>query len=138
MAVNKPQAARLPMTAPIAGVPVSPYDGSSPVPGLAGGYPVGTGSVPGAGTPQVNATNQNALAPGGTINQTVTNSNSYEARYVNLMMAPYGLGSSFSPFGNNWGGVDPSNVVIDPQTGAMYVRNEGGVFGWIKRLFRGY
>jgi hypothetical protein len=105
---------------------------------MAGGYPIGSGTGLGTGgAPQVNATNQNALAPGGTINQTVTNQNSYEARYVNLMMAPYGLGSTFSPWGN-YGAMDPSRVAIDPQTGAMYVRNEGGVLGWIKRLFRGY
>jgi hypothetical protein len=134
MAVSKPQTQRLGLTG---GIPVSPYDGSSPVPGTYGGYPV-TGGVPGVGgAPQVNATNQNALAPGGTINQTVTNQNTYEARYVNLMMAPSGFGMNYSPWGG-YGGINPSNVVMDPVTGAMYVRNEGGIVGWFKRLFRGY
>jgi len=63
------------------------------------GYPVETGMAPGSlaalngggGGPQVNATNQSALAPNGDINQSVTNTNHYENKYYNVSTttAPY-------------------------------------------------
>lgn len=116
---------------------VSPYDGSMPVNPALRGYPleagIGPASLAGldAGRPQVNATNQSALAPNGDINQSVTNENRYENKYYNIITAPHGgfLGGMGLGFG--------SNCYVDPRTGAMYCQ-KGGIVSWIKRLFRGY
>lgn len=133
---------------------VSPLDGTSPagiLPGGLGAYPLeagarGPGSLAGldAGRPQVNATNQSALAPNGDINQTVTNQNTYENKYYNIITSPYGVGGGYAnpnfPSYGGWGSGFPygQQTVIDPTTGALMVRNESGFIGWVKRLFRGY
>jgi len=125
----------------VAGTPgaglVSPYDGTTAAPML-GGYPLEAGVRPAslagldAGRPQINATNQTAIAPNGTVNQTVTNENTYENKYYNIITTPRGgfLGGAGLGYG--------SNSYVDPQTGVMYVQNQGGITGWLKRLFRGY
>ena len=114
------------------------------------GYPVETGMAPGSlaalngggSTPQVNATNQSALAPNGDINQTVTNSNHYENKYYNVSTttAPYyGVGGGAYLNGSTgWGNPSASNSYVDPRTGVLYVRQETGIVGWFKRLLRGY
>ena len=115
------------------------------------GYPVDSGMAPGSlaalGTggskPQVNATNQSALAPNGSINQSVTNANSYTNKYYNIVTAPqmpyYGVGGgAYLPGSNGWGSPLSNNSFVDPQTGVLYVRQETGIVGWFKRLLRGY
>ena len=88
---------------------VSPYDGSVPTGGFTGGYPLEAGVQPGSlgalnsGRPQVNATNQSALAPNGDVNQQVTNTNTYENKYYSIVTAPQpGL---FGSYGNGIGGL---------------------------------
>jgi hypothetical protein len=123
---------------------VSPYDGTTPM-GMQptmGGYPIEAGMQPASlaglngGRPQVNATNQSALAPNGDVNQAVTNENRYENKYYNIVTMPqagmYG--------GTGWAGGSAygSNCYVDPRTGVMYCQREGGFTGWLKRLFRGY
>jgi hypothetical protein len=136
---------------------VSPYDGTTPFPGLAANgtqYPLEAGTMPGslagldAGRPQVNATNQSALAPNGDITQNVTNDNTYTNKYYNIITSPYGVGGgmynpAFPTYGG-WGGwgapVSPygQQAFVDPTTGALIVHDDGGIIGWLKRLFRGY
>lgn len=143
----------------------SPYTGA-PLPGASiptapVGYPVEAGAMPGAsmpgslagmasGQPQVNATNQSALASNGNVNQSVTNENKYENKYYNIITSPsYGFGMGGLGFGSSigsiggWGGLygrglDPSEVTVDPYTGAMIMNRKTGVLDWLKRLFRGY
>jgi hypothetical protein len=102
-----------------------------------------------SGQPQVNATNQSALASNGNVNQTVTNENKYENKYYNIITSPtygsgfgtgYGLGAgAIQGWGGLYGnGMDPSEVTVDPYTGAMIVNRKTGVLDWLKRLFRGY
>jgi hypothetical protein len=142
----------LPMTAL-----ASPYDGTNPAGGVpvtgvpVGGVPGGfggqvpqlTGLAGAGGHPQVNATNQTAIAPGGTVNQTVSNENTYSNRYYNIVVPNGGL---FGGIGGGIGGVGgllgswntPGNSFIDPKTGVLYVQQDHGITGWFKRLFRGY
>ena len=134
----------------------SPYDGSTPygtpMPAAIGGYPLEAGVRPASlagldgGRPQVNATNQSALAPNGDVNQQVTNENRYENKYYNIVTMPQGYGVG----GGVWGGVGVgvgglgygspygSNCFVDPMSGVMYCQRETGFFGWLKSLFRGY
>lgn len=136
------------------GALTSPYDGTAPALGL-GGYPLEAGTGPGslagmAGNPQVNATNQSALAPNGDINQTVTNENKYENKYYNIITSTtpqYGVGGGYynpaygqgqTPWGMQQGYGNGQQCFIDPYTGVMMCRQEGGIIGWIKSLFRGY
>lgn len=131
----------LPMTAL-----ASPYDGTTPSLGtpISGG--ITGGNVPmltglSGGRPQVNATNQTALAPNGDVNQTVTNSNQYTNKYYNIVVPNgYGsIGSAWGGLGGLFGGFNtPGNSFIDPKTGVLYVQQEKGFTGWLKRLFRGY
>jgi hypothetical protein len=125
----------------------SPYDGTHPAAGspIMGAMPIGgavpqlTG-VPGS-RPQVNATNQTAFAPNGDVNQSVTNSNQYTNKYFNIVV-PHGyggVGSALGGLGGRFGGWNtPGNSFIDPQTGVLYVQQDKGFTGWLKRLFRGY
>jgi hypothetical protein len=127
----------------------SPYDGTSPlIAANTGGVPITgspTGTLPGlatGGRPQVNATNQTALAPNGDVNQTVTNENQYVNKYYNIIVPNQGLLGGLG----GWGGLGgmfggwntPGNSFIDPKTGVLYVQKESGIGGWLKRLFRGY
>lgn len=122
--------------APAIGTPtlVSPYDGTIP-----GASPIGPGVMPGSlgaldgGRPQVNATHQSALATNGSVNQNVTNNNTYKNFYI---VQGGGLfGGAFS----GWQGLGPngSQAYIDPLTGAV-VQRKSGLFGWLGRLIRGY
>lgn len=125
----------------------SPYDGTNPAGSVpVTGSPIGMGAVPQltgltGGRPQVNATNQTAFAPNGDVNQSVTNSNQYTNKYYNIVV-PNGYGG----VGSSWGGVGglfggwntQGNSFIDPKTGVLYVQQETGFTGWLKRLFRGY
>jgi hypothetical protein len=92
------------------------------------------------GRPQLNATNQTALAPNGNVNQTVTNSNQYVNKYYNIIVPHGGLFGSIGGVGGLFGGGigTPGNSFIDPKTGVLYVQQETGFVGWLKRLFRGY
>ncbi|MCW2920815.1 MAG: hypothetical protein JWL76_689 [Thermoleophilia bacterium] len=146
----QPQMQTLPMTAL-----ASPYDGTNPAgAGMATGMPImglpngsavpqltGLGS---GGHPQVNATNQTALAPNGNVNQTVTNSNSYTNKYYNIVVPQQGglfggIGGAFSGAGNLFGSWNtPGNSFVDPKTGVLYVQEQKGFMGWLKGLFRGY
>lgn len=132
---------QLPMTAL-----ASPYDGTTPVSGM----PIMGASTPGAvpaltglgngGRPQVNATNQTAIAPNGNVNQVVTNENSYTNKFYNIVVPHQGgvFGGLFGS-GSLFGGWNtPGNSFIDPKTGVLYVQQETGITGWFKRLFRGY
>ena len=130
----------------------SPYDGTTPAIGTPIlGTPAVGGSVPqltgigGTGqTPQVNATNQTALAPNGDVNQSVTNSNQYSNRFYNIILPTGGMLSPYGGYGmlgttpglGSWN--TPGNSFIDPQTGVLYVQKEQGFMGWLKSLFRGY
>lgn len=124
----------------------SPYDGTNPAGGMPiMGTPIG-GAVPqltglSGGRPQVNATNQTAFAPNGDVNQSVTNSNQYTNKYYNIVV-PHGyggVGGAFGGLGGMFGGWNtPGNSFIDPKTGVLYVQQEQGFTGWLKRLFRGY
>jgi hypothetical protein len=112
---------------------VSPYDGSNPYGFPAtGAVTAPTGGLAGTGRPQVNATNQSALAPHGDVNQHVTNENNY----YNIIMP------SRSPFHRFFGGLGIGGYgqqpMIDPATGAYLVQRESGIIGWLKRLVRGY
>ena len=116
----------------------SPYDGTSPTTtGM--GVPQLTGLTGGAHGPQVNLTNQTALAPNGDVNQVVTNQNQYTNKYYNIIVP-----SSGALFGG-WGGAGGlfggsgigGNAFVDPQTGVLYVQRSTGITGWIKRLFGG-
>ncbi len=117
---------------------VSPFDGTTP--NMAALRAQGlTGAA--AARPQLNATNQSALAPNGDINQSVTNTNHYTNRYYNIITSPmYGYGGGFYGAAPGFGGVGPWGPpgFVDPHTGVWYTRNEGGFVGWVKRLFRGY
>lgn len=133
---------QLPMTAL-----ASPYDGTTPTttgivtPGTGYGIPTLTGQpnlYPGTGTgqsPQVNATNQTAIAPNGDVNQHVVNENQYTNRYYNIIVPNGALGG--------WGGLgsvlgswnQPRQSFIDPQTGVMYMQKDTGITGWFRRLF---
>ena len=133
---KKPKKAKLPLKPHVPNAAlVSPYDGTSPL-AMNGLRPLA--GMDGTARPQLNATNQSALAPNGDINQTVTNQNHYTNRYYNIITSPnYGYGGGF--FGAVPGyGPYGANSFIDPQTGVWYTRNESGVMGWLKRLFRGY
>jgi hypothetical protein len=129
----------LPMTAL-----ASPYDGTTPggtVPIMGpttGGVPQLTGLS--GGHPQVNATNQTAIAPNGDVNQSVTNQNQYTNKYYNIVVPNGGLFGSLGGVGGLFGGGwnTPGNSFIDPKTGVLYVQRDTGIIGWFKRLFRGY
>ena len=131
----------------------SPYDGTNPAGAMPiSGMPMGgmpmTGAVPqltglpgAGGRPQVNATNQTALAPNGNVNQSVTNSNQYTNKYYNIVVPNGygGVGGSIGGLGGLFGSWNtPGNSFIDPQTGVLYVQEDKGISGWFKRLFRGY
>jgi hypothetical protein len=125
----------------------SPYDGTTPAVvgtptgGTLGGVPTLTGLGSNGSSPQVNATNQTALAPNGDVNQTVTNSNQYTNKFYNIVV-PNGYGG----YGSAWNGLGSllgswngnGNAFVDPKTGVLYVQQETGIVGWFKRLFRGY
>lgn len=129
----------LPMTAL-----ASPYDGTNPAggtmpimgPTVGGAVPQLTGLS--GSRPQLNATNQTAIASNGDVNQVVTNENTN--KYYNIVV-PHsgglfgGWGGASSLFGS-WN--TPGNSFIDPQTGVLYVQKDTGITGWFKRLFRGY
>jgi len=134
---------------------VSPYTGTSPIPTMGTGVPTlsgypgargmgGIGGIgaAGQGSPQLNATNQTALAPNGDVNQTVTNENQYVNKYYNIIMPYGGIGGGFGGALGGLGGLggwnQPGNSFIDPKTGVLYVQKEQGFTGWVKRLFRGY
>ncbi|MCW2960951.1 MAG: hypothetical protein JWM25_240 [Thermoleophilia bacterium] len=125
----------------------SPYDATTPATGTMPitaptltGLPAGYS--PGSGVPQTNATNQTAIAPNGDVNQQVTNSNQYTNKYYNIIVPNQALGG--------WGGLGglgsnplsswatQGNSFVDPKTGVLYVQQEQGFTGWLKRLFRGY
>ena len=132
----------LPMTAL-----ASPYDGTTPTGNVPIVGPSNGTSVPqltglsGSGRPQVNATNQTALAPNGDVNQVVTNENQYTNKYYNIIVPTNtgglfgGIGGASGLFGS-WN--TPGNSFVDPKTGVLYVQKETGITGWFKRLFRGY
>ena len=142
--------AQLPQTAV-----TSPYDGTSPSlvqpgPGapngiIAGDSGYGVPTLTGAtgSTPQVNATNQTAIAPNGDVNQSVTNQNQYTNKYYNIIVpngAYGGVGNLFGGSGGGLGGLFGSgggNAFIDPKTGVLYVQRDTGFMGWMKRLFSG-
>lgn len=159
-----PGATPAPMPGMGGSIPISPYDGTSPVLGpgaglggmplgagqLSGAYgeqlPIGAGSlmggmVPGGlggqgstTAPQINATNQTALAPNGDVSQQVTNQNQYTNRYYNIIVPNGALGG----LGGLGGWNQPGNSFIDPQTGVLYVQQSTGILGWFKRLFQGF
>ncbi len=128
------------------GTPATPVTGAT-----LGAYPMEMGMMPGAlgnldrVPPQVNATNQSALANNGTVNQEVTNTNTYNNNYFNLygmQASPWGSMPSYSyansgmmsPLGAGFGG-----SMLDPILGGSFFgTNQGGVLGWFQRLFRGY
>lgn len=103
--------------------------------------------------PQLNATNQSALAPNGTVNQEVSNANTYEHKFYNIFQGgspTYGGGGVFGGgvlggvfggagySGGGWGSA-PVQCGIDPYTGAAICQPQrGGIIGWLQRLFRGY
>ena len=130
----------------------SPYDGTNPAgagmpilgaPGIGGAVPQLTGLTGGSRSPQVNATNQTAIAPNGNVNQTVTNENQYTNKFYNIVVPQPGLmGGLFGGIGGAgglFGGWNtPGNSFVDPKTGVLYVQKETGIGGWFKRLFRGY
>ncbi|MCW2922842.1 MAG: hypothetical protein JWM98_246 [Thermoleophilia bacterium] len=138
----------LPMTAL-----ASPYDGTNPATGVQpimgpgtyapstyGGTPQLTGLGGSGGHPQVNATNQTALAPNGNVNQSVTNENQYTNKIYNIVVPQQG-GGLFGGIGGSsllgsWN--SPGNSFVDPATGVLYVQKDTGITGWFKRLFRGY
>lgn len=130
----------LPMTAL-----ASPYDGTTPAGGMPILGPTVGGAVPqltglSSGRPQVNATNQTAIAPNGNVNQVVTNENQYTNKYYNIIV-PHsgGLFGGLGGVGGLFGGWNtPGNSFIDPKTGVLYVQRDSGITGWFKRLFRGY
>lgn len=141
----------LPLTGANPGL-VSPYDGTSPVPGM-GIMSDPTGGLLGSSgrpVPQVNANSQNALATNGDINQTVSNENTYKNVYNYYVASPYGYGgvynSAYSGWGTGYGqqlgmpgaGGFNGNYNVDPYTGALVYKQRGGVIGWLQRLFRGY
>lgn len=127
----------------------SPYDGTAPgagmpilgAPGVGGAVPHLTG-VGSGGRPQVNATNQTAIAPNGNVNQTVTNENTN--KFYNIIVPHQGglfggIGGAFGGVGGLFGGWNtPGNSFVDPATGVLYVQKDTGITGWFKRLFRGY
>lgn len=130
----------------------SPYDGTTPMTGanpMLGGAPImgpmTGGPVPqltglAGGRPQVNATNQTALAPNGNVNQVVTNENQYTNKYYNIIVPNQGgllggLGGASSLFGG-WN--TPGKSFVDPATGVLYVQKDTGITGWFKRLLGGY
>ena len=135
----------------------SPYDGTSPT-GMVGAPITGygapgygaQGAVPqltglsSGGRPQVNATNQTALAPNGNVNQSVTNSNQYTNKYYNLVVPHQGgllggIGGAFNGASSLFGSWNtPGNSFVDPKTGVLYVQEQKGFTGWLKGLFRGY
>jgi len=126
---------------PMTGLGASPYDGTSPTMGM----PImgSTGQVPQlsglpGGSPQLNATNQTAIAHAGDVNQVVTNENTN--KYYNIIV-PHGGGllGGIGGAGGLFGGWNtPGNSFVDPKTGVLYVQQETGITGWFKRLFRGY
>lgn len=139
-------AKKKPVVKPVATLPmtpglVSPYDGTTPVPGMGVGAP---GLVGGSGTtPQVNANNQSAITANGNINQSVTNENTYKTVYNYYLGTPYGYGGIMSPgysgYGTSFGyGSQFGSPVVDPYTGAVLYKQRGGIVGWFERLFRGY
>jgi hypothetical protein len=132
----------------------SPYDGTSPAlaqPGLGaqspyvaspGGYGVPTLTGNTGSSPQVNATNQTAIAPNGDVNQSVTNQNQYTNKYYNIIVPNGALGGVGNLFGGSGGGLgglfgSGGNSFIDPKTGVLYVQRDTGITGWFKRLFSG-
>ncbi len=160
MATIKPASVAAPQpqmqTLPTTGL-VSPYDGTNPAAGAVGaGMPImgiPAQGIPGAvpqltglssGRPQVNATNQTALAPNGNVNQSVTNSNTYTNKYYNIVVPHQGglfggIGGAFGGVGGLFGSWNtPGNSFVDPKTGVLYVQEQKGIMGWLKGLFRGY
>lgn len=129
----------------------SPYDGTNPAAvgtpiagyGMGAAVPQLTGLSSG-GRPQVNATNQTALAPNGNVNQTVTNSNQYTNKYYNIVVPQSGglfggIGGAFNGASGLFGSWNtPGNSFVDPKTGVLYVQEQKGFMGWLKGLFRGY
>lgn len=124
----------------------SPYDGTTPSAGMPIIGPSTHGAVPAltglgsGGRPQVNATNQTAIAPNGNVNQVVTNENQYTNKFYNIVVPHQGgmFGGLFGA-GNLFGSWNtPGNSFIDPNTGVLYVQKDTGITGWFKRLFRGY
>jgi len=127
----------------------SPYDGTTPgvgtpIMGTPYGSPPQLTGLGSTGGPQVNATNQTAIAPNGDVNQSVTNSNQYTNKYYNIIVpSAYGgiggyggVGAGLGAGLGSWN--QPGNSFIDPKTGVLYVQQETGIVGWFKRLFRGY
>jgi hypothetical protein len=112
---------------------------------LAPGYPVEAG-MPGSlqsldGTkPQVNATNQSALATNGTVNQTVSNSNEYHNTYYSsnpYNYTGYGVGGGYGGIGGGW--LPPGyEYKYDARLGVTLLQRKGGLFGWLERLVSGY
>ena len=112
-------------------------------PGIGGAVPQLTG-LSGSRGPQVNATNQTAIAPNGNVNQVVTNENQYTNKFYNIIVPQQG--GMFGGLFGGWGGAGglfggwntPGNSFVDPATGVLYVQKDQGITGWFKRLFRGY
>lgn len=109
-----------------------------------GGYPLEAG-LPGslrgldAARPQVNATNQSALAPNGTINQTVTNENTYNNTYNVVGGGTYPGYAYSQPWMGAYGaGMGAPYGGWDTWQGAGMCGQRGGIAGWFQRLFRGY
>ena len=124
----------------------SPYDGTNPA---LGGTPImGTGTTPimgaaqagmQAGRPQVNATNQTALAPNGTsTRRSRTRTSTPTSTTTSSSRTPASVGSGGGIGGMFGGWNQPGNSFIDPKTGVLYVQKDTGIGGWFKRLFRGY
>ena len=147
--------ARSPLTAGQQQLPqtalASPYDGTTPTGGMPilgpsthGAVPALTGLGQTGGRPQVNATNQTAIAPNGNVNQVVTNENTYTNKFYNIVVPHHGglfggLSGAFGGVGGLFGSWNtPGNSFVDPQTGVLYVQKDTGITGWFKRLFRGY
>ena len=112
-------------------------------PAIGGAVPQLTGLTAGSRGPQVNATNQTAIAPNGNVNQVVTNENQYTNKFYNIVV-PH-QGGLFGGLFGGWGGAGqlgswntPGNSFVDPATGVLYVQRETGITGWFKRLLRGY
>lgn len=90
-------------------------------------------------TPQVNATNQSAVANNGTVNQSVSNTNTYNNNYYNFYGIQGSPGASFPMSAYNNSGYMYGGLGAMGGFGLLGGGiNSGGVTGWLQRLFRGF